>query len=163
MPLLTTISTWEAWTGMIKSSPTTIRLGKLSSGTKRLYSTRLIWLLAIHIQCTRNLYNRPRFGFVDSWSGTCSHQMLKYLLVCRMSTGSMQGLWLVTLGGQQRALHWMHTTVWRVHQKGKPLKKCVVCTAKGVRKETRYCCETCSSKPALCIIPCFELFDTVRN
>ena len=50
-----------------------------------------------------------------------------------------------------------------VHQKAKPLKKCVVCTAKGVRKETRYCCKTCSSKSALCIVPCFKLFHTVRN
>ena len=105
----------------------------------------------------------PDLVFVDSWIRNLLSPDAEISARAKVSTGSMQGLWLVTLGGQQRALYWMHTTVWGVHQKGEPLKTCVVCTAKGVRKETRYCCETWSSKPALCIIPCFELFHTVRN
>ena len=37
-------------------------------------------------------------------------------------------------------------------------RKCVVCNLKGQRKETRYMCETCNSKPALCVVPCFKIF-----
>ena len=42
--------------------------------------------------------------------------------------------------------------------KQNPTRKCVVCNRKGQRKETRYLCKTCSSKPALCAVPCFEIF-----
>jgi len=37
-------------------------------------------------------------------------------------------------------------------------RKCVVCNGQGKRKETRYLCETCPSKPALCVVPCFKTF-----
>ena len=37
-------------------------------------------------------------------------------------------------------------------------RKCVVCNRQGRRKETRYMCETCNSKPALCVVPCFKIF-----
>ena len=42
--------------------------------------------------------------------------------------------------------------------KALPTKKCVVCRKRGQRKETRYFCQTCSSKPALCVVPCFKDF-----
>ena len=42
--------------------------------------------------------------------------------------------------------------------KAAPTTKCVVCRNRGVRKETRYICRTCPSRPALCVVPCFEDF-----
>ena len=42
--------------------------------------------------------------------------------------------------------------------KSTPTRKCVVCRKRGQRKETRYLCETCPSKPALCVVPCFKDF-----
>ncbi len=41
-----------------------------------------------------------------------------------------------------------------------PMKKCVVCRKIGTRKETRYQCKTCMSRPGLCVVPCFEVFHT---
>jgi len=42
-------------------------------------------------------------------------------------------------------------------------RKCVVCRRHGQRKETRYICETCTSKPALCVIPCFKDFHESKD
>ena len=52
----------------------------------------------------------------------------------------------------QHYLKMTHTT------EGKKIRgtRCVVCYKRGQRKETRYICGTCASKPALCILPCFE-------
>lgn len=36
--------------------------------------------------------------------------------------------------------------------------RCKYCASNQKRKETKYLCKTCSSKPALCIKPCFELY-----
>jgi len=36
--------------------------------------------------------------------------------------------------------------------------RCVVCTKRGKRKESRYQCKTCMSRPGLCIVPCFEVY-----
>jgi len=41
--------------------------------------------------------------------------------------------------------------------KSMPSRKCVVCRKRRQHKKTRYLCETCPSKPALCIVPCFRL------
>ena len=38
------------------------------------------------------------------------------------------------------------------------VRKCVVCHLKGQQKETRYMCETCNSKSALCVVLCFKIF-----
>lgn len=38
--------------------------------------------------------------------------------------------------------------------------KCVVCHANGVRRETRFHCKTCEVKPALCAVPCHEVYHT---
>ncbi|KAF7685756.1 PiggyBac transposable element-derived protein 4 [Cucumispora dikerogammari] len=43
-------------------------------------------------------------------------------------------------------------------KKQHPTKFCVICHKRGLRRESRYCCKTCVSKPALCIDPCFEEF-----
>ena len=43
------------------------------------------------------------------------------------------------------------------------MKKCVVCKGRGTRKETIYFCKTCFSKPALWVVPCFELFHTLED
>ena len=42
--------------------------------------------------------------------------------------------------------------------KQKPTRKCVVYNQNRKRKESCYHCETCSSKPALCVVPCFKIF-----
>ena len=43
-------------------------------------------------------------------------------------------------------------------RKAAPTTKCVVCNKRGQRKESRYRCATCASKPALCVVPCFRDF-----
>ena len=45
-------------------------------------------------------------------------------------------------------------------QKDKPQKRCRVCYKNGKRKETRYHCPCCPSKPGLCYFPCFEIYHT---
>uniref|UniRef100_A0A6I8SZJ6 Uncharacterized protein n=1 Tax=Xenopus tropicalis TaxID=8364 RepID=A0A6I8SZJ6_XENTR len=40
-------------------------------------------------------------------------------------------------------------------------RKCKVCRSKGVRRDVRYYCPKCPSKPALCFHPCFEVYHTV--
>ena len=42
--------------------------------------------------------------------------------------------------------------------KERPQRRCIVCSSKGNRKDTRYQCETCSV--SLCIVPCFEDYHT---
>jgi len=37
--------------------------------------------------------------------------------------------------------------------KANPARKCVQCAKRAERKETRYLCQTCMSKPALCVVP----------
>jgi len=43
------------------------------------------------------------------------------------------------------------------------MRRCVVCHKQGRRKETRYFCETCIAKPALCITPCFKVYHTEEH
>nr|BAF82020.1 piggyBac transposase Uribo1 [Xenopus laevis] len=40
-------------------------------------------------------------------------------------------------------------------------RACKVCRSRGVRKDVRYFCPKCPSKPALCFEPCFEVYHTV--
>ena len=47
--------------------------------------------------------------------------------------------------------------------KEKPCKKCVICTKKGERRESRYYCENCMSRPTLCVVPCFKLYPTLMD
>ena len=42
-------------------------------------------------------------------------------------------------------------------------RKCKVCTKSGTRKETAFCCKQCPSHPALCVIPCFEVYHTQKK
>ena len=42
----------------------------------------------------------------------------------------------------------------------KPRRKCRVCLRKGYRKDTRWFCSSCPSRPALCIAGCFGDFHT---
>ena len=44
--------------------------------------------------------------------------------------------------------------------KAKPQKRCVICTIKEKRKESRYQCKNCPTHPGLCPAPCFELHHT---
>ena len=44
--------------------------------------------------------------------------------------------------------------------KEKPQKRCRVCFKKGKRKDSRYHCPRCPSKPGLCYYPCFEIYHT---
>jgi hypothetical protein len=40
-------------------------------------------------------------------------------------------------------------------KKPRPTKPCRICTRKKKRRETRYFCDGCEEKPALCVAPCF--------
>ena len=42
--------------------------------------------------------------------------------------------------------------------KEKPQRRCAVCSSKGIQKETRCQCETCSV--SLCVVPCFKDYHT---
>ena len=42
-------------------------------------------------------------------------------------------------------------------------RKCVVCTSRGLRRESRYQCKTCHDHPGLCVDPCNEIYHTVRK
>jgi len=39
-----------------------------------------------------------------------------------------------------------------------PRRRCVVCTKQGKRTNIKYFCKTCLAKPALCPVPCFEIY-----
>ena len=43
-------------------------------------------------------------------------------------------------------------------KKSNPQKKCVVCTKKKVRKDSRYQCNNSINHPGLCPVPCFKKF-----
>eukprot|EP00117_Sycon_ciliatum_P004759 scpid70461/ scgid8993/ PiggyBac transposable element-derived protein 4 len=40
------------------------------------------------------------------------------------------------------------------------LRRCVMCTSRGIRRETRYRCKTCHNHVSLCVEPCFEIYHT---
>ena len=42
-------------------------------------------------------------------------------------------------------------------------KRCKVCYARKIRRETRYQCKTCPEKPGLCPDTCFEIYHTKGN
>ena len=44
--------------------------------------------------------------------------------------------------------------------KAQPQKLCVVCWARGVRRERRHCCLQCTGQPGLCAAPCFGIYHT---
>ena len=60
---------------------------------------------------------------------------------------------LSRLSGQHYLAHIPSAT-----SKKNAARKCVVCNHQKQRKETRYMCETCPSKPALCVVSCFKKF-----
>ena len=43
-------------------------------------------------------------------------------------------------------------------KKEKPQKRCCLCYKEGIRKETRYQCDTCRKHTALCPAPCFRIY-----
>ncbi|GFR69942.1 PiggyBac transposase Uribo2 [Elysia marginata] len=47
--------------------------------------------------------------------------------------------------------------------KARPQKKCRACSAKKIRKDTRYFCPDCPSKPGLCFLACFKAYHAERN
>uniref|UniRef100_A0A8C5WCR5 PiggyBac transposable element-derived protein 4 n=1 Tax=Leptobrachium leishanense TaxID=445787 RepID=A0A8C5WCR5_9ANUR len=48
-------------------------------------------------------------------------------------------------------------------KRARPCKRCRVCTRKGQRKETRYYCPDCPTKPGLCMPTCFKIYHTVQD
>ncbi|KAI6647743.1 hypothetical protein LOD99_8584 [Oopsacas minuta] len=42
-----------------------------------------------------------------------------------------------------------------------PTKPCRVCKQNRIKRESRYCCDSCEEQPALCVDPCFRLFHTL--
>lgn len=46
-------------------------------------------------------------------------------------------------------------------ENGHKYKRCKVCSASGLRRETRFYCSNCPSKPPLCAAPCFERYHKV--
>ena len=47
--------------------------------------------------------------------------------------------------------------------KPRPQKKCRVCSAKNIRKDTRYYCPDCPSQPGLCLPQCYRKYHTERH
>ncbi|XP_035825850.1 piggyBac transposable element-derived protein 4-like [Aplysia californica] len=47
-------------------------------------------------------------------------------------------------------------------KKARPQKKCRVCARKGTRRDTRYYCPDCPSKPGLCLVGCYKKYHTER-
>ncbi|KAK3756836.1 hypothetical protein RRG08_048882 [Elysia crispata] len=47
-------------------------------------------------------------------------------------------------------------------KKARPQKQCKVCRAKGTRRDTRYYCPDCPSKPGLCFPQCYKKYHTER-
>ncbi|XP_071996640.1 piggyBac transposable element-derived protein 4-like [Engystomops pustulosus] len=58
--------------------------------------------------------------------------------------------------------HFMHPVPTTPHKRY-PQKRCRVCSKNGIRRETRFYCPSCPSKPGLCNYPCFEVFHTVPH
>ena len=46
-------------------------------------------------------------------------------------------------------------------QLGRKKSKCVVCNINGIRREVIYECRDCDK--ALCVVPCFRLYHTVKD
>lgn len=46
-------------------------------------------------------------------------------------------------------------------ERGRKKSKCVVCNLNGIRKDVIYECRECDK--ALCVVPCFRLYHTVRH
>ncbi|KAK3725592.1 hypothetical protein RRG08_043010 [Elysia crispata] len=46
--------------------------------------------------------------------------------------------------------------------KERPQKRCRVCSKKGVRRDVRYHCPDCPSKPGLCLQHCFRAYHTLE-
>ncbi|XP_068098335.1 piggyBac transposable element-derived protein 4-like [Hyperolius riggenbachi] len=44
-----------------------------------------------------------------------------------------------------------------------PQKKCRVCMKHKIRRDSRYYCPKCPSKPGLCLKPCFEIYHSVLH
>lgn len=44
-----------------------------------------------------------------------------------------------------------------------PQKRCRVCTLHHVRKDSRFHCPDCPSKPGLCMDPCYKVYHTVAD
>ena len=42
-----------------------------------------------------------------------------------------------------------------------PQKRCRVCSKRGFRRDTRFCCPRCPGQPGLCIGECFERYHTL--
>ncbi|XP_068115852.1 piggyBac transposable element-derived protein 4-like [Hyperolius riggenbachi] len=47
--------------------------------------------------------------------------------------------------------------------KQNPQKRCRVCARHQIRRDSRYYCPTCPSRPGLCLIGCFEAYHSVLN
>lgn len=43
-------------------------------------------------------------------------------------------------------------------KKSIPQKRCKVCHSKNIRRESRYTCNSCPSKPGLCVDECFRIY-----
>lgn len=48
-------------------------------------------------------------------------------------------------------------------KKHNPMKRCRVCHVNGIRRESRFHCNKCPTKPGLCIDRCFERYHTQDN
>lgn len=97
-----------------------------------------------------------------STSGMCHYTFLKEVVRCLLVAAECAEVTQRrAAGGQDRLLgkHFLELIPATV-QKTSPTKRCVVCTANGERRESRYQCKVCATKPALCVHPCDEIYHT---
>ena len=100
--------------------------------------------------------HRPRTSFLK-FSLSC----IDYLF-SSSGIGRRQG----TVGGRPKHLEIallvpeMHVPqkIPSTEKKANPSRRCRVCFAKGIRKETRLICASCSGNPPLCPHPCFNMW-----
>lgn len=55
------------------------------------------------------------------------------------------------------------STIPPTDKKARAQKRCRVCYLQGRRKDVRYHCLDCPTKPGLCMEPCYKLYHTVHN
>lgn len=92
--------------------------------------------------------SRPRFADGRQHRGPGGHRRTSCLLPSQVQRPVMTA---------RSTLHGPHPATT---SKANAARKCVQCAERAIRKETRHLCQTCMSKPALCVVPCFHQYHT---
>lgn len=129
--------------------------------TRKWYRKMFFWLIEIAIINSYILYkiNRMQSNLKPMSHFAFRKSLVTSLVAERVSTRPLRKKGRPNQGPPDQRLD------GRPHFPGKTSKgrRCVVCLANGVRKETVYMCETCDARPALHPEVCFKVFHTSQN